>query len=123
MRNGRTSIPFAAACLAVALSACSGGPSKALDSIRAQDMKFSQRFLGSAEFQGRSTPSAELDIASEYIALTAARIGLKPLLLGGSYYQDVPVDVTTVVPGASRLRLSAAGRERTFAFPAVVGKN
>ncbi|MCX6572717.1 MAG: M28 family peptidase, partial [Candidatus Aminicenantes bacterium] len=118
MRNGRTSFPIAAACLAVILSSCSGGPSKALDSIRAEDMKFSQRFLGSAEFRGRSTPSAELDIASEYIALTAERIGLKPLLPGGSYYQDVPVDVTTVVPGASRLRLSAAGRERTFAFPA-----
>lgn len=119
MRNGRTSNPFAAACLAAILTACSGGgPSKALDSIRAGDMKFPQSFLGSAEFRGRSTPSAELDIASEYIALTAERIGLKPLLPGGSYLQDVPVDVTSVAAGESRLRLSAAGRERTFAFPA-----
>jgi Zn-dependent M28 family amino/carboxypeptidase len=91
---------------------------RALESIRAGDMAFPQRFLSAEAFRGRSVPSVELDIASEYIALTAERIGLKPLLPGGSYLQDVPVDVTAVVPDASRLRLDAGGTQRVFAFPA-----
>jgi len=121
MRIRWASTLFTAVGLTVALSCCSDGPrSRALESIRPEDMRFHQRFLGSPEFQGRGTPSAELDIASKYIALTAERIGLSPLMPDGSYYQEVPVEVTAVAPGASRLRLIAEGRERTFAFPADV---
>jgi hypothetical protein len=81
-------------------------------------MRFPLEFLGSMEFRGRGTPSVEQDVASKYIALEAARIGLKPLMPGSSFYQEVPVEVTTVVAGASSLRLEAPGTERTFAFPA-----
>jgi len=118
MRSRRTLIILPAAWLALALTACSDGvTSRGLDAIRGEDMRFHLEFLGSPEFRGRATPSAELDIASKYIALEAERIGLKPLMAGGSYYQEVPVEVTTVVAGASGLRLRAAGAERTFAFP------
>ena len=125
MRTRRTSIAFMLAGLAIVLSSCSEGvTSRALDSIRPEDMRFHQRFLSSPEFLGRNTPSAELDIASKYIAMTAERIGLKPLMPGGSYYQEVPVEVTSVVPGESGLRLITAERERTFSFPedATVGR-
>jgi hypothetical protein len=81
-------------------------------------MKFHLQFLGAPEFRGRNTPSAELDIASKYIALTAERIGLKPLMPGGSYYQEVPVEVTTIVPQASRMQLITGAGERVFYFPA-----
>lgn len=105
--------------IAAACAACAGGDrtSKALDSIRAEDMKFSQRFLSAPEFRGRNTPSAELDIASMYIAMTAERIGLKPLMPGGSYYQEVPVEVTTIVPRDSMIRLLTGRTERLFRFP------
>ncbi|MCX6568274.1 MAG: M20/M25/M40 family metallo-hydrolase [Candidatus Aminicenantes bacterium] len=88
-------------------------------------MKFHLRFLGAPEFRGRTTPSSELDIASKYIALTAERIGLKPLMPGGSYYQEIPVEVTTIVPQASHLRLITGAGERIFYFPAeaAVGRN
>lgn len=125
MISRRTSIIFSAAYLALALTACSDGvTSRALEEIRGEDMGFSLEFLGSPEFRGRSTPSAELDIASKYIALTAERIGLKPLMPDGSFYQEVPVEVTTVMPSASRLRLTAASGERVFGFPddATVGR-
>jgi hypothetical protein len=107
---------------------CSPGDtaySRASNTIRAEDMKFHLRFLGAPEFRGRATPSAELDIASKYIALTAERIGLKPLMPGGSYYQDIPVEVTTIAPQASRMRLVAGARESVFYFPkdATVGRN
>ena len=101
-------------------ASCSPGDtaySRGSNTIRAEDMKFHLRFLGAPEFRGRNTPSAELDIASKYIALTAERIGLKPLMPGGSYYQEVPVEVTTVAPQASRMRLIAGARERVFRFP------
>ena len=118
MRFRAIAIPALAAGLALVLISCSESPaSRGLASIRGRDMSFHVKFLGSPEFQGRSTPSSELDIASRYIALTAERIGLKPLL-SGSYEQEVPVEVTTVVPCSSALRLTEAGRERTFAFPA-----
>ena len=112
------------------LGAASCGPgdnahSRGAKTIRAGDMKFPLQFLSAPEFRGRNTPSAELDIASKYIALTAERIGLKPLMPGGSYYQEVPVEVTTIVPQASRLRLVAGAGERVFYFPgdAVIGRN
>jgi len=126
MKIRRLSLVWLAACAAIVLSSCSGSAtSRALDSIRPADMAFHMKFLSSPEFHGRNTPSAELDIASRYIALVAERIGLKPLMPGGSYYQEVPVEVTAVSPSASRLVLSTASGERTFSFPmdATVGRS
>jgi hypothetical protein len=113
--------------LLCAASCSPGDPahSRGSKTIRAEDMKFHLRFLGAPEFRGRTTPSAELDIASKYIALTAERIGLKPLMPGGSYYQEVPVEVATIAPQVSRVRLVAGARESVFYFPkdAAVGRN
>jgi hypothetical protein len=125
MRAFRTPALFLAAGLTLVLSSCTdSATSRALDAIRGEDMRFSLEFLGSPEFRGRSTPSSELDIASKYIALTAERIGLKPLGPGGSFYQEVPVEVTTVVPSASHLRLATGSGDTSFAFPedATVGR-
>lgn len=109
----------AAAVFVAGFAGCPKAPaSAALDSIRAADMAFHLEFLGSPEFRGRPTPSAEQDIASKYIALTAARIGLQPLMPDGSFYQEVPVEVTSVDPGASGLRLTGPGGEARFSLPA-----
>jgi hypothetical protein len=119
VRIRRIWIVLSTAYLLAALTVCSGGGgvSKALGTIRAEDMKFHMRFLAATEFRGRNTPSVEQDIASKYIALTAERIGLAPLMRGGSYYQEVPVEVTVIVPQASRLRLLVGSREQTLHFP------
>jgi Zn-dependent M28 family amino/carboxypeptidase len=125
MRAFRFPILLPAIGFVLALSACTDRvTSKGLEAIRGQDMRFALEFLGSPEFRGRNTPSAELDIASKYIALTAEKIGLRPLLPGGSFYQEVPVDLTTVTAATSRLRLATAAGERIFAFPddATVGR-
>jgi len=126
MKSGRIQILTIAFFLCAA--SCSPGDpsySRGSKTIRAEDMKFHLQFLGAPEFRGRNTPSAELDIASKYIALAAERIGLKPLMPGGSYYQEVPVEVTTIAPQASRLRLIAGTRESVFYFPsdAAIGRN
>jgi len=126
MRSNRVRV-LTIVLLLCAASCSPGDPahSRGANTIRAEDMKFHLQFLGAPEFRGRTTPSAELDIASKYIALTAERIGLKPLLPGGSYYQEVPVEVTTIAPQASRLRLIAGTRESVFYFPAdaAIGRN
>jgi hypothetical protein len=96
---------------------------KGLGLITAGDMKPSMRFLGSREFRGRSAPSWELDIASRYLALEAERIGLKPLLPNNSYFQELPVEVTTISSARSSLRVSGPGGEVRFSFPQMFSAN
>jgi hypothetical protein len=91
--------------------------------ITATDMKPQMRFLGAKEFRGRSAPSSELDIASRYIALEAERIGLKPLLPDGSFFQQLPVEVTTISPARSSLRVSGPTGELGFSFPQMFTAN
>ncbi len=94
---------------------------KAVSSIRAEDMMFPLEFLGSREFRGRNTPSPELDIASRYIALMARRMGLKPLLPNGSFYQEVPLEITNLSPVRSCLLLTSETGEQKFFFPQSFG--
>ena len=107
-------------CLVALLVLC-GSPgiaqSKGLKAISTREMKTYLQFLGAKEFRGRSAPSIEINIASKYIALEAERIGLKPLLANDSFFQDVPVEVTTISPAKSSLRLFGDGGEQRFSFP------
>jgi hypothetical protein len=97
------------------------GQSRGLEAIRTEDMKAHLEFLAAPEFDGRSAPSTALDIASRYIALQARTIGLKPLLPGGSYFQLVPVEITTVTPAKSALRIFFPGGEQRFEYPRAFG--
>jgi hypothetical protein len=90
---------------------------RGLRAIDVQEMQHWLRFLGAREFRGRSAPSAELDIASRYLALEAARLGLEPLLPDGSFLQDVPVEVTTISAERSRIRLASPSGELRLSFP------
>lgn len=105
---------LAAVCIIASLA---GAQSRGLGAIKTEDMKFHMQFLAAPEFRGRSSPSVEADVAAKYIAMVAQKMGLKPLLPGGSYLQEVPVEVTTISPAKSRLRLVGAAGEQTFAFP------
>jgi len=91
--------------------------SRGLKLIKAEDMRTWLEFLGAKEFEGRNSPSASYNIAARYVALEAKRIGLKPLLPGGEWFQPVPVEVTTLSPAKSRLRVFSQGGEQTFHFP------
>ncbi len=90
---------------------------RGLRAIEVEDMQHWLRFLGSKEFRGRSAPSVELDLASRYLAVEAASLGLEPLLPDGSFLQDVPVEVTTISAERSRIRLVSPGGELRLAFP------
>jgi len=110
------------ACLILAMLAVPlAAQSRGLGLIRAGDMKAHLEFLAAREFEGRNTPSTALNIASRYIALAAQRAGLKPLLPDGRFFQYVPVEVTTISPAKSRLRVLSAGGEQVLHFPEAFG--
>ena len=102
---------------AVRLSAQSRG----LKAIRGADMKIHLDFLGAPAFAGRPAPSDAVEIASLYLAREAERRGLKPILPDGSFLQPVPIEVATISPAKSRLRLLAAGGEHVLYFPRSFG--
>lgn len=94
---------------------------KGLESITVEELKFHLSFLAADEFQGRNTPSNELKIASKYIALMAEKYGLKPLMPDGSYYQKIPLEVTTISEAKTCIRLKTELGEETFHFPKAFG--
>jgi len=97
--------------------------SRGLKAIRAADMKVHLDFLGAKEFEGRNVPSTAVEIASRYLLEQAKMRGLKPILPDGSYLQYIPVEVTTVSPAKSRLRILMAGGEQVLYFPQSFGAN
>lgn len=99
-----------------AATAVSSGQAKGLRMISEKEMKFNLDFLGAREFRGRETPSPELEIATLYLGNWAAHAGLKPGMKDGSFYQDVPLTVTSVFGPGTRLTLSQGNSERVWHF-------
>lgn len=99
----------------------SNAQQEGLKLIKAENMKFHMKFLSSDEFKGRNTPSSELKIASRYIALMAETIGLKPLMPNGSYYQELPLEISTISESASSISITSQTDKRTFFFPQTFG--
>ncbi|MFH0991172.1 MAG: M28 family peptidase [bacterium] len=95
--------------------------SRGVKSIEASSMKPPMKFLSATEFQGRNMPSVELEIASKYIALMAEQIGLKPLMPDGSFFQEMPLEITGVAEGASHVSMIAGGQRKTFHYPESFG--
>ncbi len=119
IRAGRRA---AAAIVGLALLSAGSSPStRGQKKIRAEDMSAWLEFLSARELEGRNAPSRAYDIAARYVALEARRIGLRPLLPGGEWMQPVPIEVSTVSPAKSRLRVRGPEGERDFAFPQAFG--
>lgn len=117
MRNSKLTAFLLGIVFVFGMAVSASAQSKGLKSITAEGMKPHMKFLAAKEFRGRSAPSTDLTIASKHIALQAEKIGLKPLMPNGSYFQDVPVEVTTISPAKSYLRLLSGGGEQKFYFP------
>lgn len=113
----RLRVLLLAAAILVLLPAPLPAQARGLRAIAVKDMQHWLRFLGAKEFRGRSAPSVELDLASRYLALEAASLGLEPLLPNGSFLQDVPVEVTTISAERSRIRLASPNGELRLPFP------
>ncbi len=66
------------------------------EQITAEKIKQNISFLASDSLKGRNTPSAELDVAANYIANEFASSGIKPV--NGSYFQKVTMGMITLGP-------------------------
>jgi hypothetical protein len=62
------------------------------------------------------TPSTELEIATAYLGNWAKSAGLTPVLPDGSFYQTIPLLVTTVSEANTRLRVVSEQGEQVFYY-------
>ena len=89
---------------------------KGLRTITEEELRYNLEFLGAKEFRGRETPSPELEIATLYLGNWAKHNGLKPILKEGTFYQSVPVTVTSVFKPGTRIKLSDSRKDRIYYF-------
>jgi len=89
---------------------------KGLKTITENDLRMHLEFIAAEEFQGRETPSPHLEICTLYLGNLAKVYGLKPLLPDGSYYQTIPVNITSVSQTNTRLRVISDGGERVYYY-------
>ncbi|MRR21994.1 M28 family peptidase [bacterium] len=92
------------------------GQARGLRMISEKELKYNLDFLGSREFRGRETPSPELEIATLYLGNWAAHTGLRPGMNDGSFYQEVPLTVTSVFQPGTRIVLSSGTSDHVYYF-------
>ena len=78
---------------------------KGLRTITEKELRYHLSFLAASELRGRETPSVELEIATLYLANWAENAGLKPLNPDGSFYQKIPISVTSIAPAGTKIKL------------------
>ena len=94
---------------------------RGVDSITAEDLRTHLCVIASDESQGRDTPSTALNMVSRYLATMAERVGCKPLMPEGSFFQYLPLEVTAVSESKSRLRVVSEAADECFYFPQSFG--
>ena len=92
------------------------GQEAGLKTISESELRYHLEFLGSEVFRGRETPSPELEIATQYIGNWCKAAGVEPFLTDGSYYQAIPISVTSVFQPNTRLRVISNGKESTYYY-------
>ncbi|MCE9584026.1 MAG: M20/M25/M40 family metallo-hydrolase [Planctomycetes bacterium] len=92
----RSILPAAALVAGLSAFSCFADPADdAAATIRANDMRSRIEFLASDELEGRATLQRGNDSAAKYIASEMRRIGLSPGGPNGSFFQDVPLWVSS----------------------------
>ena len=94
---------------------------KGMASIKAQELKVHLDFIGSEIFQGRNTPSRELDITCGYVENLVKLYGLKPILPDGSYYQTIPLIMSKLSETGTQLTVVTDKGNYTFNYPGAFG--
>lgn len=105
------------------ISILSFSQSRGLRTITEKELRYHLEFLGAREFRGRETPSPELEIATLYLGNWAKYAGLKPIMKDGSFYQNVPVTVTSVFQPNTKIRISKGQGEQIYFYGKSFGGN
>jgi hypothetical protein len=92
------------------------GQNKGLKTITESELRYHLGFLAAPEFRGRMTPSPELEIATVYLGNWAESAGLTPILPDGSFYQAIPLRVTSVSEPNTRLRVLTDQGEHVYYY-------
>jgi hypothetical protein len=95
---------------------CSFSQSRGLKTITEKELRYHIEFLGAREFRGRETPSSELEIATLYLGNWLQNAGLKPVMKDGTFYQSVPLTVTSVFQPDTKMTLSKGSGELIYYF-------
>jgi hypothetical protein len=97
-------------------SMCSFSQSRGLKTITEKELRYHLEFLGAREFRGRETPSPELEIATHYLGNWLKSAGLKPVMGNGTFYQSVPLTVTSVFQPNTKITLLKGSGEQVYYF-------
>ena len=91
-------------------------PAPEINSIKEEEMRADLTFLASDSMRGRLTDTPENRLAAEWIAARFARLGLKPIGDGNSYYQNYSL-ATATRGGESRLVIDNAELDAQTFYP------
>lgn len=116
MNKGKLNLFLLSSVIVLCAAATAFSQLKGLKTITEEEVRMHLEFIAADEFRGRETPSTELEICTLYLATMAKHYGLKPILPDGSFYQSIPVDVRSVSPTNTRLRLLSETGEQVFYF-------
>jgi hypothetical protein len=116
MKTGISYLRLLSRVILLQISLCSFSQSRGLKTITEKELKYHLEFLGAREFRGRETPSPELEIATLYLGNWVKSAGLKPLMGDGTFYQRVPLTVTSVFQPNTKILLSKGSGEQIYYF-------
>jgi hypothetical protein len=103
------------ACAAPSVSPPVSAPAAAeATPVTAEAMRARISFLAADAMRGRDTPSPELEIAAEYLANEAQRLGLEPRGEGGTFYQRWPYSLYQLRADATRLGITGPRGTQTL---------
>ena len=89
---------------------------KGLKTLTEDELSMHLEFIAAEEFQGRETPSLHLEICTLYLGNLAKVYGLKPIMPNDSYYQTIPVNVTSVSQSNTRMRVISDRGESIYYY-------
>lgn len=87
-----------------------------LNSLTEDELRMHLEFIAAEEFQGRETPSPHLEICTLYLGNLMKAYGLKPLMPDGSYYQTIPINVTSTSRTNTRIRVVSDTGEHIYYY-------
>jgi hypothetical protein len=123
MKSLRINLLYFALVLLLVQSGCTSSPSKGLKSITEQELRQHLEFIAAPEIMGRPVPSQELEIITLYLGNWAKYAGLKPILSDSSYYQTIPIAVTSVSKTGTRITVTKGSDVNIFYFGKTFGGN
>jgi len=121
MRSRVVPLVVAAVCLARAAAPQSTGIERALDSIRAENLRADVYFFADDALEGRDTPSPGLRIAANFVRARLERLGFQPGA-GDSFFQEYAVGVRRLDPERSSIVIGEGPDARRLAYEVEAGE-